>query len=84
MPKFLTFVGRLSCIYSLTPSSAYALLILASPRYPLSLGIELQHIHTRLMVMISPFDFLTFLNFIKKYQNLDLATTVFGANILMR
>lgn len=34
--------------------------------------------------MISPFDFLTFLNFIRKYQNLDLATTVFGANILMR
>ena len=54
------------------------------PSLPFPLGIELQHIHTRLMVMISPFDFLTFLNFIKKYQNLDFATTVFGANILMR
>lgn len=34
--------------------------------------------------MISPLDFLTFRNFIKKYQNLDLATTVFGAKIRMR
>lgn len=41
-------------------------------------------VRTTLIVIISPFDFLTFLNFIKKYQNLDLATTVFGANILMR
>ena len=39
---------------------------------------------TKLMVIISPFDFFTFRNFIKKYQNLDFATTVFGANILMR
>jgi len=36
------------------------------------------------MLMISPFDFLTFLSFIKKYQNLDFATTVFGANMRMR
>lgn len=40
--------------------------------------------HTSFRLMISPFDFLTFLNFIRKYQNLDFATTVFGAKIRMR
>lgn len=39
---------------------------------------------TSFRLMISPFDFLTFLNFIKKYQNLDFATTVFGAKMRMR
>ena len=33
---------------------------------------------------ISPALFLTFLNFLRKYQNRDLATTSFGANSLMR
>ena len=33
---------------------------------------------------ISPVDFLTFRNFIKKYQKRDFATTVFFAKILMR
>ena len=37
----------------------------------------------RLRETISPVDFLTFLNFIKKYQNRDFATTVFGAKILI-
>lgn len=32
---------------------------------------------------ISPFDFLTFRSFIKKYQKRDFATTVLGANILI-
>ena len=32
---------------------------------------------------ISPFAFLTFRNFIKKYQKRDFATTVFGAKILI-
>lgn len=36
------------------------------------------------MLIISPLDFLTFRNFIRKYQNLDFATTVFGANMRMR
>ena len=40
--------------------------------------------HTGLMVMISPFDFLTFRSFIKKYQNLDFATTVFVAKMRIR
>lgn len=40
--------------------------------------------HTTLRLTISPFAFLTLRSFIKKYQNLDLATTVFGANIRMR
>ena len=40
--------------------------------------------HTMLMVTISPLAFLTFRSFIKKYQNLDLATTVLGANMRMR
>lgn len=34
--------------------------------------------------MISPLAFLTFLNFIKKYQNLDFATTLLGANMRIR
>jgi hypothetical protein len=34
--------------------------------------------------MISPFAFLTFRSFIKKYQKRDFATTVFGAKILIR
>jgi hypothetical protein len=41
-------------------------------------------LRTTLRVTISPFDFLTFRNFIKKYQNRDLATTEFGANMRMR
>lgn len=40
--------------------------------------------HTTLRLMISPFAFLTLRSFIKKYQNLDLATTVLGANIRIR
>ena len=43
-----------------------------------------QRIRTWLIETTSPFDFLTFFNFIKKYQNRDFATTVLGANILMR
>lgn len=39
---------------------------------------------TMLIATTSPFDFLTFRSFIKKYQNLDLATTVLGANMRMR
>ena len=83
MPKFLTFVGRLSWIYvelhqlMVCDSSQASAIAFSSA----SIG---SRAHTKLMVIISPFDFLTFLNFIKKYQNLDLATTVFGANILMR
>lgn len=40
--------------------------------------------HTTRRFMISPFDFFTFRNFIKKYQNLDLATTALGAKICIR
>lgn len=40
--------------------------------------------HTTLMLTISPLAFLTLRSFIKKYQNLDLATTVLGAKIRMR
>ena len=63
--------------------SVHALLLLAACATAFSSALNCG-IHTKLIVMISPFDFFTFLNFIKKYQNLDLATTVFGANILMR
>src|ERR1700709_2309295 len=41
-------------------------------------------IPTTFKLTISPFAFLTFRNFIKKYQKRDFATTVFGANILIR
>lgn len=43
-----------------------------------------EEVHTTLRLTISPLDFLTFRNFIKKYQNLDFATTVLGANIVIR
>ena len=39
---------------------------------------------TSFKLTISPFAFLTFRSFIRKYQNLDLATTVFGAKMRMR
>ncbi len=39
---------------------------------------------TTFRLTISPFDFLTFRNFIKKYQNRDFATTVLGAKMRMR
>jgi hypothetical protein len=39
---------------------------------------------TTLRETISPFAFLTFRNFIKKYQKRDFATTVLGAKILIR
>lgn len=48
------------------------------------LRAEYMRQHTTLRFMISPFDFLTFRNFIKKYQNLDLATTALGAKICIR
>ncbi len=50
----------------------------------ISIPPKLQDPHTGLMVIISPFDFLTFRSFIKKYQNLDFATTVFVAKIRIR
>jgi len=37
-----------------------------------------------LMATTSPFDFFTLRSFIKKYQNLDFATTVFGAKMRIR
>jgi hypothetical protein len=40
--------------------------------------------HTTFKLTISPFAFLTFRSFIKKYQKRDFATTVLGANILIR
>lgn len=40
--------------------------------------------HTTLRLTISPFAFLTFRSFIRKYQNRDLATTEFGAKMRMR
>ncbi len=39
---------------------------------------------TTFRLTISPFDFLTFRSFIKKYQNRDFATTVLGAKIRIR
>jgi hypothetical protein len=39
---------------------------------------------TTFKLTISPFAFLTLRNFIKKYQKRDFATTVLGANILIR
>jgi len=39
---------------------------------------------TTFRLTISPFAFLTFRSFIKKYQKRDFATTVFGAKILIR
>lgn len=41
-------------------------------------------LRTTFRLTISPFAFLTFRNFIKKYQNRDFATTVLGAKIRMR
>lgn len=50
----------------------------------LLIGNDCCRVRTKLMMMISPFDFLTFRNCIRKYQNLDLAAAIFDANILMR
>jgi hypothetical protein len=41
-------------------------------------------LRTTFKLTISPLDFLTLRNFIKKYQKRDFATTVFGAKIRMR
>jgi hypothetical protein len=41
-------------------------------------------LHTTFKLTISPFAFLTFRSFIKKYQKRDFATTVFVAKILIR
>jgi len=40
--------------------------------------------HTTFKLTTSPFAFLTFRSFIKKYQKRDFATTVLGAKILIR
>ena len=40
--------------------------------------------HTKFSETISPLVFLIFRSFARKYQNLDLAMTVFGANRRMR
>jgi hypothetical protein len=41
-------------------------------------------LRTTLRLTISPFAFLTFRNFMRKYQNLDFATAVFGAKMRIR
>ena len=70
MPKFLTFVGRFSCILS----QCQPCVIMRGRRSS----------RTWLIEMTSPLVFLIFFNFVRKYQNLDFATTIFGANIRMR
>ena len=47
-------------------------------------GILIFSPRTTFRLTISPFDFLTFRSFIKKYQNRDFATTVLGAKMRMR
>lgn len=84
IPKFLTLRGRFSWICV----ACHIIVLLVSRRFPFCWYIQLDvegvwRLLTTLTPTISPLAFLTFFNCLKKYQNLDLATTWLGAKILI-
>lgn len=82
IPKFLTLRGRFSWICAVSRHRPFR-----QPAIPflyIQLDVEgVWRLLTTLTPTISPLAFLTFFNCLKKYQNLDLATTWLGAKILI-